>query len=73
MRVGFGVLIFRLEIEFLIDLVLVVINLVLEFGYGNWVDMGIGSGAIVCGLVDILIDVFIYGIDCSLVVLVIVR
>ncbi|MDE5101506.1 MAG: peptide chain release factor N(5)-glutamine methyltransferase [Trichodesmium sp. St19_bin2] len=73
LRVGSGVLIPRPETELLIDLVLVATNSVSELGHGNWVDMGTGSGAIACGLADILTDASIYGIDCSPVALAIAR
>ncbi|MEM1172935.1 MAG: peptide chain release factor N(5)-glutamine methyltransferase [Cyanobacteria bacterium P01_H01_bin.35] len=63
--VGSGVLIPRPETECLIDLVVVATNAVSELGQGNWVDLGTGSGAIACGLADVLTDASIYAVDCS--------
>ncbi len=71
--VGSGVLIPRPETECLIDLVLVATNAVSELGQGIWVDLGTGSGAIACGLADVLTDASIYAVDCSRAALAIAR
>ncbi len=71
--VASGVLIPRPETECLIDLVLVATNAVSELGQGNWVDLGTGSGAIACGLADVLIEASIYAVDCSPTALAIAR
>lgn len=73
LEVGSGVLIPRPETECLIDLVLASTNAVSELGQGIWVDMGTGSGAIACGLADVLTDASIYAVDCSRAALAIAR
>ncbi len=73
LEVGSGVLIPRPETECLIDLVVVATNAVSDLGQGNWVDLGTGSGAIACGLADILTEASIYAVDCSPAALAIAR
>lgn len=73
LEVGSGVLIPRPETECLIDLVVVANNAVSELGQGIWVDLGTGSGAIACGLADVLTDASIYAVDCSPAALAIAR
>ncbi len=73
LEVGSGVLIPRPETECLIDLVVVGTNAVSELGQGIWVDMGTGSGAIACGLADVLTNASIYAVDCSPAALAIAR
>ena len=73
LEVGSGVLIPRPETECLIDLVVVATNAVSELGQGIWVDLGTGSGAIACGLADVLTKVSIYAVDCSPAALAIAR
>ncbi len=69
LEVSPGVLIPRPETECLIDLVVVATNAVSNLRRGNWVDMGTGSGAIACGLAEVLTEASIYAVDCSPVAL----
>ena len=73
LRVGSGVLIPRPETECLIDMVVVATNSISELGQGIWVDMGTGSGAIACGLADVLTEASICAVDYSPVALAIAR
>ncbi|MEB3341315.1 peptide chain release factor N(5)-glutamine methyltransferase [Okeania sp.] len=73
LEVGSGVLIPRPETECLIDLVVAATNFVPELGQGHWVDLGTGSGAIACGLADVLTNASIHAVDCSSVALAIAR
>ena len=73
LEVGSGVLIPRPETECLIDLVLGATNGVSELREGIWVDLGTGSGAIACGLADVLTDASIYAVDSSPAALAIAR
>ncbi len=73
LEVDAGVLIPRPETECLIDLVVVATNSVSELGQGIWVDLGTGSGAIACGLADVLTDASIYAVDRSPAALAIAR
>lgn len=65
LHVSPAVLIPRPETECLIELALAATNVNKSLEYGDWVDLGTGSGAIALGLTDIFPDAKIHAVDFS--------
>ena len=59
------VLIPRPETEGLIDLAIASVENADRLAFGNWVDLGTGSGAIALGLAEVFPKAIIHAVDCS--------
>lgn len=75
LKVSPAVLIPRPETELIVDLALKAVqdSPTADLSAGNWVDLGTGSGAIACGLAEVLPAATIHAVDCSWEALAIAR